>query len=179
MARAAHRLADDQELLRKLSLEHSKWTPEVLRGIALDGDLGWEDNELLFGYSFGIKRRWEDLTGYHFRWDCGGPNAECWRQSLLRSSHHSVYITEGETDAISLIACRIEDLEGCLVIGLPDNTSYPDSTPFRDKNIILLPDLDQGGPETACVLTERLKSVAASIITINVSEIVNQETANE
>jgi hypothetical protein len=177
MARAAHRLADDDRLLKNLCTERPEWTAEVLRGLAIEGDLGWEDGALLFAYSHGIKRRWEDLIGRHFRWDCGGPNGECWRQSLLRSAHHTVYITEGETDAISLIACGIEDREGCLVVGLPGNTSYPERAPFRDKNIVLIPDPDQAGQDTARVLVERLTPVAASIITINVSEIFNQEAA--
>jgi hypothetical protein len=177
MARAAERLADDDHLLKELCIERPEWIPEVLRGLAIEGDLGWEDGALLFGYSHGIKRRWVDLAGRHFRWDCGGTNSECWRQSLLCSSHHRIYITEGETDAITLLGIGVEDPGDCLVLGLPGNTAYPESASFHGKNIILIPDPDLAGQNTASVLTQRLKPVAASIVTINIADIFKQEAA--
>jgi hypothetical protein len=112
MATAAHRLAADEELIKRLCAKRPEWTPETIRGVAFEGDLGYEEGKLLFGYRFGLKVRWEDPEGNRvIRWLCGGAYGECWRQSLMLRSTKRVYITEGETDALTLVSLGIEELE--------------------------------------------------------------------
>src|SRR6516165_5372514 len=106
-------------------------SPEAVRGCALEGDLGFEDDcrfydlsgpAILFGYSYGIKARWAgvDANGKRLiRWIAGKPAKQCWRQSLLRRDHQTVCIYEGETDALSALSAGVEeDDEHCVVVGL-------------------------------------------------------------
>ena len=95
MARAAHRLARDTRLIDTPLDRCSQWSPEVIRGIALEGDLGYEAGRILFGYSHGIKARWKDAQGNCvIRWLVGSAAGECWRMSLLVRSHDKIYVAE-------------------------------------------------------------------------------------
>ena len=49
MATAAHRLATDEKLIEQLCAKRPEWTPETIRGVAFEGDLGYEEGKLLFG----------------------------------------------------------------------------------------------------------------------------------
>jgi hypothetical protein len=164
MATAAHRLACDPALIANLCRARPEWNADAIRQIALEGELGYEQCSILFGYSQGIKRRWKDGQGNRrFAWICGGPHNECWRQSLLLHSHRTIYICEGETDAITLASAGAEKPGVTLVIALASGTSYPDPAPFAGKRIIIVPDLDQAGERCAQALRARLSMAAESV----------------
>jgi hypothetical protein len=164
MARAARRLACLPALIAQLVEARPEWTPNAIRLTALEGDLGFEDGKLLFGYRYGIKARWKDENGERvIRWLCGNAGAECWRQSLLTRTTLLVYVCEGETDALTAISLGLEQSGDALVVGLPSASACLEPTPFQGKDIVLLVDPDQAGIRGAHKLRSLLGPVAASI----------------
>jgi hypothetical protein len=178
MAIAAHRLASDQAMITQLTAWRPEWTTEAIRAVALDGDLGFEDNcehkgvngpAILYGYTHGIKARWlaTDRDGKRiFRWLCGGSQGECWRQSLLGNRHQTVYITEGETDTLSLLSFDIDQAGDSLVLALAGAQMMPEPKAFTDLDIIIVPDPDQAGEQACHKLTALLQPLARSIKTL-------------
>jgi hypothetical protein len=179
MAGAAHRLAGDPDLIKTLAASRPEWTEEAIRGAAFDGDLGYEDNcdyqgvsgpAILFGYTHGIKARWlaADREGRRvFRWICGGAHGQCWRQSLLGNWHKTVYITEGESDALTLLSYGIEEEGDSLVMALAGAQMMPKPEAFKGRNIVIVPDPDQSGELAAEKLAELLQPMARSIKTVS------------
>ena len=174
MARAAHRLAASAVLIDKLIDKRPEWTSETIRGVALDGDLGYEAGRILFGYSHGIKARWKDSSGERvIRWLVGSPAGECWRQSLLLSSTQRVFFTEGETDPLTLLSLGLEEPGRSLVVGLPGANLLPDPLPFTGKDIVIVPDPDLAGQRSAQKLRALLAPCARSIKTIDLGRAQN------
>jgi hypothetical protein len=151
-------------------------SPEAVRGCALEGDLGFEDDcrfydlsgpAILFGYSYGIKARWAgvDANGKRLiRWIAGKPAKQCWRQSLLRRDHQTVCIYEGETDALSALSAGVEeDDEHCVVVGLAGAQILPDPKPFAGRSIIIIPDPGDEGKRSSAKLASLLEPVAESV----------------
>lgn len=175
MAEAAHRLAGNPELLFTVLGSRPEIGLDTVRGSALEGDIGYETDcrwgkfsgpAILFGYRYGIKARWRQTPQGErpIRWICGRPGGECWRQSLLRHSHRAhrrVYITEGETDALTLLSLGVEDSdEHCLVVGLSGANALPKPGPFKDLEVIIVPDSDGPGQNSAWKLAELLSASA-------------------
>ena len=148
MARRAHGLAARPALIFDVLGERREFALQAIRNSALEGDIGYESDcrwgnlsgpAILFGYSRGIKARWRQTPQGErpIRWICGGPGGECWRQSLLRRghcAHRRVYMTEGETDALSVLSLGLEDEDKeSLVVGLPGANILPErrSTVWR------------------------------------------------
>jgi hypothetical protein len=155
MHKASVALAEHPELIYSVVGQRPEWTRETVRGAALDGDLGFELNcvwydfegpAVLFGYNFGVKARWL-LSGRRVvRWVCGGPTDLCWRQSHLRKDHQRIYITEGETDALTGISIGLEDdTVPSLVIGLASASQTPKAEAFTDKEVVIVSDPDGAG----------------------------------
>jgi hypothetical protein len=164
MRTAAIRLASDKSLITRICQARPEWKPEAVRQVALELQLGYEEGSILFAYHHGIKRRWKDSLGRRrIQWDYGNANRQCWRQELLLSCHRTIFLTEGETDALTLISAGAEDTETSLVLALPSATSYPDPEPFRDRRIVLVPDLDQAGEQCARELYRRLSPIASFV----------------
>lgn len=167
MAAAAHRLAFDPALIAQFVKARPEWTPDAVRDTALDGDLGYEDGKLLFGYRFGIKARWVDANGERIiRWLCGNACGECWRQSLLIRTTLLVYVCEGETDALTAISLGLEQSGDALVVGLPSASACLEPAPFQGKDIVLMVDPDPAGKRCAHKVRSLLGPVAASITSI-------------
>jgi hypothetical protein len=172
---ASRRLACDPLLIGRLCEKRPEWSAEALRGIALEGDLGFEEGGIiLFGYCHGIKQRWKDREGErHFRWACGAAHGKCWRQGLLSRSHHTVYLNEGETDAITVVSTGVEIQGETLVLALPGATAYPNPAPFVGKRIIVVPDLDKAGARCAEELQRRFHGIAKSIEIVDLREVTS------
>jgi len=122
IAAAAQGLPTNEKLIERLIAKRPEWSFEAIRGAALEGDLGYEDGKILFSYRNGIKARWKDAEGKRvIRWLRGSANGQCWRQSLLLCSHRTAYITEGETDALTLLSFGIEEPGNSIVLALGEN----------------------------------------------------------
>jgi hypothetical protein len=169
---ASHRLAADEKLVGRFCGKRTEWNPETIKGAALEGDLGYEDGKVLFGYRHGIKARWKDPEGKRvIRWLCGGAYGECWRQSLMLRSTKFVYITEGETDALTLLSLEVEEPGESLVVGLAGASILPDPEPFAGRHVVIVEDADLAGSKAGERLVERLRPCAASVKRISAKEI--------
>jgi 5S rRNA maturation endonuclease (ribonuclease M5) len=171
---ASQRLATDTDLINRMCGRRPEWSPEVIRGLALEGDLGYEDlqGSVLFGYPHGLKRRWKDQDGSRrFKWECGSSHGKCWRQGSLQQRHHTVFITEGETDAITLISLGVERIEGVLVLALANGNAYPNPAAFADKNVFLVPDADATGQRCAQEMARRFTGIARYFRALHIGEV--------
>jgi hypothetical protein len=115
----------------------------VLR-LAQDQDLGWWDGWLGFHYSSGIKvRDWPKKEPY---WKFGGNGL--WRDRLLDKAQ-VIYLSEGESDAVSLLDCGIEEEKGVAVLAVPGAKGFKQAwgERFFGKNVIICFDNDEPGFE--------------------------------
>lgn len=181
MAAAAHRLATNPRLISRLVAKRPEWTTAAIENVALEGDIGYEPNctfqqfrgpAILFAYSHGIKARWKDqiIDGkkkHAIRWLCGAASGELWRQSLLRQTHRVVCITEGETDALTLLSLGIEQPGQSLVLALSGAQILPKPEPFQGLDIAIGPDPDPAGQRAGKNLRALLNPFARSIRTVS------------
>ena len=187
MAAAAVRLATDPVLISKLVARRAEWSAEAIQNTALESDIGYEPDctfqqfsgpAILFAYSHGIKARWKNqvIDGkkkHAIRWLCGAATGELWRQSLLLQSHRIIYITEGETDALTLLSFGIEDPGHSLVLALAGAQMMPRPEAFKDRNIVIVPDPDAAGEQAENRLRELLAPRARSFTTVSIREVRN------
>jgi DNA primase len=101
---------------------------------------------ICFNYESGLKFRYDDLdTGERIiRWRFGKPTL--WRLGTLAQAR-KVYLTEGESDAISLINEGVENEPGVSVLAVPCSTFRlaPLAPLFKGKEVVLVPDPDEAG----------------------------------
>jgi DNA primase len=172
MAAAAHKLAADNRKIQSLCKARPEWTYEALWHTALEGDLGIEGNRVLFGYRHGLKARWKDEAGERvFRWICGGAYGELWRQSSLRKGHTRIFITEGESDCLTGISIGLEEDGRSVVLALAGANVLPKPEPFRGREIIIIPDPDEQGRDSANKLRALLDPVARRVVTVNLEKL--------
>lgn len=149
------------------------WKSETITKLANEGVLGWEGKALVFIYAGGLKfRPW---PGKEFRWD--GSASSPWRSAHLQSAA-VVYLTEGETDAISMIDAGAEDEAGVAVVAAPSATIFkPEWGPlFMGKKVIVAFDDDDAGRSGTDKVVEVLASHAREVNVLDWSKI-KQEVA--
>jgi hypothetical protein len=104
--RYALRILQDHEYLQRVA-KARQWRQETLHDLALDGYLGRdEEDHICFISASGCKSRWRENGERRFRFLFG--KSWLWRGELIPQAQ-TVYLCEGETDAISLIDRGIED----------------------------------------------------------------------
>lgn len=171
---ASHRLATDEAKCAGIARARG-WDSATVRQLALDGDLGIEDDWILFGYSHGLKARRKRNGGKQFRWLCGNPFGQCWRQSLLTARHRTIVIAEGEPDAIRFMDAGYENDGLTLILGMPGVGGLPKPEPFAGKEVLLAPDTDEAGRKAIPKLVAALAPFAASISLLTPDEAALQE----
>ena len=144
------RLAGDDALCGRIAKARN-WQAQTLREMALDGALGWDEDEggkLAFIYETGIKVRWKKGGERIIRFHTGNA-AQLWRGWMILHSTRKVYVTEGETDAITLIDAGAEKDADCLVVALPSASVIPPDTAatLAGRDIVLCLDNDKAGLE--------------------------------
>ena len=108
--------------------------------------LGLADGWLCYAYPQGLKWRNPDPAGKcRFRWIVGKAIAP-WRMEWVKPDTRTVYVTEGESDTLALIAAGLED-DGTAACVASPGTSFPrDWAPlFRGKRVVLCFDTDPPG----------------------------------
>lgn len=157
------RLAKDSELCGRIANARN-WKPETIRALALDGVLGWHAGKLAFIYETGIKLRWQENGERMIRFHCGNPG-QLWRGSLLTSSVRKVRVSEGETDAITMIDAGAEEVGDCRVVALPSSSTIPAGTveALAGKDVILCLDHDEAGRIATGKMVEALRGKVASL----------------
>ncbi|MDB6156287.1 MAG: dnaG [Chthoniobacteraceae bacterium] len=163
------RLATD-EAIRKTICEKrigagNKWSPDTIQKLAKEGSLGWAGDALSFHYPTGTKyRQWPDRK---FIWDENNVGISLWRQERISAAEH-IYLTEGETDAISLLDAGAESKPGNAVVSIQGASSFDPAWAeyFRDKVVTLCFDNDEAGAAAAERVGGLLHEVAADVFVL-------------
>ncbi len=145
--------------LDRETLRHASWGTSGL-GLAE----GW----LCYAYPQGLKWRNPDPAGKpRFRWIVGKALAP-WRMEWVKPDTETVYLTEGESDCMALIAAGLE-ADGTAVCVASPGTSFPrDWAPlFRGKRVVLCFDTDPPGRTATATVAAILKGHASEILTWN------------
>lgn len=156
------------EIADSLGLDH-----ETLRlaswgssGLGIASPAGFGKPWLCYRYPQGLKWRNPDPKGKpRFMWLTGKATAP-WRIEWVKPETHTVYLTEGESDCLALIAARLEADETAACVASP-GTSFPrEWAPlFKGKRVILCFDTDQPGRVATTTVAAILKGHAAKILT--------------
>lgn len=175
----ARRLACDPELIGRIAAVRA-WSLDTVRGAAIDGVLGWSDGwigkdrdgndyqwhrgALVFVYTSGLKHRWRRRGDRRIRWAVGGP-ATLWRGSMITATTEKVFVTEGETDALSLIDAGAEKTPGVVVVGLPNAGVVPwgIADQLAGRDVVLCLDNDKAGRSASDKIAQAIGSRVASL----------------
>jgi 5S rRNA maturation endonuclease (ribonuclease M5) len=142
------------------------WKPETIRDLTVGPYLGWHDGKLAFIYETGVKLRWQKDGERVVYWAFGKP--WLWRGSLIDIAT-TVYLCEGETDAISLIDAGLESDGRTVAVALPSATSFNErwADLFLGKEVILAFDADKAGREATHRVSRLLRQHVASLKQLN------------
>lgn len=163
---ASQRLSGDDWLCGRVA-DPRGWKRETIKSLAAEGSLGWNQGAFAFIYTTGLKlRNWPHRE---FVWEFG--HGSLWRSHRLKDCN-TIYLTEGETDAISLIDIGIEE-PGTCVVALPSATTIPSdlAQALTGKDVILCMDNDEAGEKATSRLVEILEPVCASVKAIDWKEV--------
>jgi hypothetical protein len=164
LAMAAN-LRDDPERCKRIA-EERNWRPETIVELAHEPSLGWHDGKIAFLYESGVKLRWRQDAERIIRWAFGKP--WLWRSGFLWG-RSTIYITEGETDCISLIDAGLEEDGHTLAVAIPSASTFAEEWAqlFADKDVILTFDGDQAGEQATRRISPLLRPVVKSLKRLN------------
>ncbi len=106
----------------------------------------------------GCKSRWRDNAERRFKFLFG--KSWLWRGELIPQAE-TIYLCEGETDAITLIDCGMEDDGQTVVVGIQGATLNiePWAFLFTGKEVIISTDYDEAGRKA----TTRIETVLSEM----------------
>jgi twinkle protein len=139
---------------------------ETIRELTREPSLGWNDGKLAFIYETGVKLRWRQHCERIVRWAFGKP--WLWRGSFIDMAR-TIYLCEGETDAISLIDAGLESDGQTIAVALPSASTFNESWSqlFQGKHVILAFDADRAGEEATRRVSSLLYRHATSLKQLN------------
>jgi hypothetical protein len=143
-----------------------RWKPETIRNLSLEPSLGWHEGKLAFIYETGVKLRWRQQSKRIIRWAFGKP--WLWRGSYIDTAK-TVYLSEGETDAISLIDAGLESDGRMIAVALPSASIFNElwATLFADREVVLAFDSDRAGEQASLRVSRILRPHVASLKQLN------------
>lgn len=169
-ATAASRLLNDGDKCAAVG-DVRGWSQETIQSLAEAGDLGWHSEQLAFVYEAGMKVR--DWPGRDFRWNCGSPSL--WRGHRVEDPD-TVFVTEGETDAISLIDAGVECCGG-IVVSIPSSTTTRAEwfQTWIGKKVFLCFDNDDAGASATKKVIKALNGITEriSVLTFDPNDSAN------
>jgi twinkle protein len=142
------------------------WKVETVQELTKEPSLGWHDGKLAFIYETGVKLRWRQAHERMIRWAFGKP--WIWRGGFLTEAD-TVYLCEGETDAISLIDAGVEQRPKTFAVALPSASTFDArwAESFRGKEVILVLDADKAGSEATAKVSKLLYGCTRSLKQLN------------
>ena len=164
--RMAEELIGNPQLCEQIARTRN-WRSETVLNLAREASLGVEDGKLAFLYDTGVKLRSRKETGERIIWWAFG-KPSLWRGAFLPSAT-TVYLCEGETDAISLIDAGVETDLKTLVIAMPSASTFSERWAhlFRGKHLILAMDSDEAGRKATDTVARLLARHVASLKQLN------------
>lgn len=150
----ASKACDRINVLKSIAINdlmiRKKWSFPIIYKLVDEGALGCDESgKLVYIYPHGIKRRGNHKDSRGDRWIFGGAKDNLWRGGDLSSStKDTVFLTEGESDLVSLLNYREEgDNEICCSI--PGSSWNPDAVMAHyvgsHRRVYLLFDCDTAG----------------------------------
>jgi hypothetical protein len=128
--------------------------------------LGWIEGKLAYLYPEGIKLRNPEGSTPRFRWKAGKATVP-WRSEWIQPETATVYLTEGESDCLALVAAGLESDPGKACVAIPGAEGFkPEwAAIFDGKRAVLCFDFDGKGREATAKVAAMLKGHAAEILT--------------
>lgn len=128
--------------------------------------LGLADGWLCYRYPDGLKWRNPDTKAKcRFRWIVGKATSP-WRMEWVKPETSTVYLTEGESDALALIAAGIEADESAVCVASPGTSFKRSWAPLFDgKRVVICFDDDPPGKAATAEVAAMLHGSAAEILT--------------
>ena len=156
--RMAEALRNDPALCERIARSR-KWSADTIRNLALEPSLGWDSERkcVAFLYETGVKLRTRKESGERLIWWAFG-KPYLWRGGYL-SRAQTVYLCEGETDAISIVDAGIEAAAlSTLAVALPSATTFDHrwARLFSGKDVILALDADEAGQQATARISALL-----------------------
>jgi hypothetical protein len=149
--------------LSRETLRHAAWGSS---GLGLACPVGSDTPWLCYAYPQGLKwRNPHPKSTPRFRWIVGKAAAP-WRMEWVKLDTRTVYVTEGESDCMALIAAGLE-ADGTAVCVASPGTAFPRGWAplFRGKRVVLCFDTDGPGRAATATVAAILKGHAAEILT--------------
>ena len=143
------------------------WRSDTVLNLAREVSLGVEDGKLAFLYDTGVKLRSRKETGERIIWWVFG-KPSLWRGAFLPMAT-TIYLCEGETDAISLIDAGVETDPKTLVVAMPSASTFNEAWAhlFRGKHLILAMDSDEAGRKATQAVARLLARQVVSLKQLN------------
>jgi hypothetical protein len=159
-------LAANPDLCERIARKRG-WKVETLQRLTMEPSLGWHDGKLAFIYETGVKLRSRRESGERIIWWAFG-KPWIWRGFVLRDAE-TVYLCEGETDAISLIDAGVEERPNTFAVALPSASTFDAqwAESFRGKEVILVLDADKAGADATAKASKLLRGCARSLKQLN------------
>ena len=158
-------LRNDRSLCERIARARN-WRADTILDLAHEPSLGWDSGKLAFLYESGVKLRSRKDGERIIRWAFGKP--WLWRGGFLWG-RSTVYITEGETDCISLIDAALEEDAHTLAVAVPSATTFAEEWAqlFEGKDVILAFDGDQAGEQATRRVSGLLRPVVRDLKRLN------------
>jgi CHC2 zinc finger/Toprim-like len=156
------RLLADRPYMEQIA-RFRQWKYETLYGLALDGYLGRDDEgHFCLNSAAGCKTRWRQDGERRFKFLFG--KNWLWRAELIPQAE-TIYLCEGETDAITLIDRGIEEDGETVAIGVQGATLNiePWAFLFTEKKVVIAMDDDEAGWKADARIERTLSGKAKSI----------------
>jgi hypothetical protein len=135
-------------------------------GLGLACPEGSDSPWLCYAYPEGLKWRNPDPQAKpRFQWLVGKANAP-WRMEWVTPETRTVYLTEGESDCMAMIAAGLET-DGTTACVASPGTSFPREWAclFQGKRVVLCFDADDAGRAATATVAAILKGYASEILT--------------
>ncbi|MCX6880874.1 MAG: CHC2 zinc finger domain-containing protein [Verrucomicrobia bacterium] len=140
--------------------------PWVLRWAAMgESGLGWWRGRLAYIYPQGLKLRNPAGHEPRFQWECGRALAP-WRFEWVRPETQTVFLSEGESDTLALIAAGLEADGTAACVAAPGTNFSREWAPmFAGRKVVLCFDSDPPGMTAAAKVAGWLAGHATEILT--------------
>jgi hypothetical protein len=150
-----------------LDRETLRWSAWGSSGLGLACPAGGREPWLCYVFPQGLKwRNPHPKSTPRFRWIVGKATVP-WRYEWIRPETATVYLTEGESDCLALVAAGLESDPGKACVAIPGAEGFkPEwAAIFDGKRAVLCFDFDRKGREATAKVAAMLKGHAAEILT--------------
>lgn len=159
-------IRESADSVSAISAELGIQIPVINRAARGKSGLGLVDGKLAYVYPHGLKVRNEPGHPNRFRWACGRAY-EPWRMERVTEHTETVYLTEGESDALALLAAGVENDPSSVVVASPGTSFQAAWTSlFNGKKTIICFDFDTPGQRAAEKVAKLLTGHASSVLIV-------------